>query len=83
MSKARVRLDHNIAKLGKARARNVQNEPDFCPKFFKKSSDSVRSKFGLGSAPISESKARLELTRSHSQKARARSAREIRGSCQH
>ena len=32
VAKARARLDHKIAKLGKAPARNVRNEPDFCPK---------------------------------------------------
>ena len=49
VSQARARLDHKITKLGKARARNVQNEPDFCLKFIKKSSSSARSMFGLGS----------------------------------
>ncbi len=32
VSKGRARLDHKIAKLRKARAQNVWNELDFCPK---------------------------------------------------
>ena len=36
VSKARARLDHKIAKLGKAWARNVRNELDFCPKSLNK-----------------------------------------------
>ena len=66
VSKLRDRLDHKIAKLGKARARNVRNELDFCPKIIKKSSSSARSKFGLGWEPFSASKARLELARTRS-----------------
>ena len=35
VSKVRALLDHKISKLGKARARNVRNESDFCPKIIK------------------------------------------------
>ena len=35
VSKARARLGHKIAELRKARARNVKNKLDFCPKIIK------------------------------------------------
>ncbi len=82
--KAQARLDYKLAKLRKARARNDRTSLVFVPNSLKTLElGSIKVKDRLGSEPISESRARLELARSHSQKARARSTREIHGSGQH